>query len=59
MNFTLKINMDNDAFTEHPIHELRQCIQEVAESLSFSDSTSQYGSIKDINGNTVGQWEIK
>lgn len=56
--FTLQINMDNDAFAEYPITELVECVKEVAESISFNNSLDQHGSIKDINGNTIGKWEI-
>jgi len=56
--FTLQINMNNDAFADYPITELVECVKEVAENIELSNSLNQHGNIKDINGNTIGKWEI-
>lgn len=60
MRFTLEIKMDNDAFQDDPMGELSQTIKEVAEILPISHENirSVSGNIKDINGNTVGKWEL-
>jgi len=50
--------MNNDAFADYPITELVECVKEVAENIELSNSLNQHGNIKDINGNTIGKWEI-
>lgn len=54
---TLEINMDNDAYTGNRwktqiIRNLKQVIDQIA------DQDRDHGIIRDINGNTVGQWDI-
>lgn len=54
---TLEINMDNDAYTGNRwktqiIRNLKQVIDQIA------DQDRDHGMIRDINGNTVGQWDI-
>lgn len=67
MEFTLKINMDNDAFAEQPAREVASILNKVIGQLpvwaaSFTrlnDVVPLYeGKIKDINGNTIGFWQI-
>ena len=53
----LKINMDNDAYTgerwkAEVIRNLKQVIDQIA------DQDRDHGMIRDINGNTVGEWDI-
>lgn len=63
MEFTMKVNMDNAAFSEiytgfpKPARkELQRILQNViADLLAF---TLDSGKIADYNGNTVGSWEI-
>ena len=54
---TLEINMDNDAYNGNAwkrevIRNLKQVITQIDEQ----DRT--WGMIRDINGNTVGEWDI-
>lgn len=54
---TLEINMDNDAYNGNAwkrevIRNLKQVIAQIDEQ----DRT--WGMIRDINGNTVGEWDI-
>lgn len=54
---TLEINMDNDAYNGNAwkrevIRNLKQVIDQIA------DEDRTWGNIRDINGNTVGQWDI-
>ncbi len=57
MDFELKFNMDNDCFTENePQMVAGRIINEVASQM-FDGIKN--GVIRDPNGNTVGQWEIK
>jgi hypothetical protein len=60
MRFTLEIKMDNAAFQDDPMGELSQTIKEVAEILPNSSENIRRcsGKIKDVNGNTVGEWEV-
>jgi hypothetical protein len=53
----LEINMDNDAYTGNKwktqvIRNLKQVIDQIA------DQDRDWGMIRDINGNTVGKWDI-
>ena len=57
MNLELKINMDNDAYNGNRwkaevIRNLKQVIDQIA------DQDRDHGMIRDINGNTVGEWDI-
>lgn len=50
---TIKIDTDNDAFSEYPEQEVARILNELAEGIAngkIDDSTT----IRDINGNTVG-----
>jgi hypothetical protein len=49
--FTLSIETDNDAFTNG--EEIARILKEVVIQL---ESGKEFGTIKDINGNTVGDW---
>ena len=56
-NLELKINMDNDAYNGNAwkrevIRNLKQVIDQIA------DQDRDHGMIRDINGNTVGEWDI-
>jgi hypothetical protein len=60
MNFTLNINLDNAAFQDNyndPAENLAYCMHQVANKIQ--SLKNQDGTVKDINGNTVGNWEIK
>ena len=58
MKLELSINMDNDAYHNgdgwktQVIRNLKQVIDQIA------DQDRTWGNIRDINGNTVGEWDI-
>ena len=57
--FTLQIECDNDAFTpdtEGPSTELERILYVVARNVALGRSASV---VVDVNGNTVGSWEIR
>lgn len=57
MDFTLTINCNNAAFQDGDLHEeLSRILQDIASRVSSGRSK---GSAVDINGNTVGTFEIK
>lgn len=56
MRFTLTIDMNNAAFQDDP-GELERCIQWVAGRVAPGNEWSK-GNVRDINGNTVGTFEI-
>lgn len=56
MKFTCSIAMDNAAFTEWPEGELVRCLRRVCERIEGGE---EYGKVMDINGNSVGKWEIE
>ena len=56
MKFKMEIKMDNAAFTEMPERELDRILQDVGQGIV--DGVT-YGFCRDLNGNTVGTWEIE
>lgn len=60
MKFTLNFDMDNAAFkNEHDEPELAE-IQRILRNVNRSLSDGYHGNIiKDINGNSVGNWNIE
>lgn len=53
MDFKLTINMDNAAFEDRS--ELTRILRGIARR---PEEGQQDGQVRDINGNTVGYWEI-
>jgi hypothetical protein len=54
---TLEINMDNDAYSGNSWkREVIRNLKEVIAQINEQDRT--WGKIRDINGNTVGEWDI-
>ena len=58
MEFTLKINMDNAAFDRGEGRELARLLRAVAKRVDETGAGENDGTIRDINGNKVGSWEI-
>lgn len=58
--FTLTIDMSNDDFGTDPHKEVAKQLRNVADRLSndFTLTHGDSGSIKDTNGNTVGEWKV-
>lgn len=57
MDFVLRINCDNDAFGDNALSrdiEVSYILGRIAQSLEDGKS---YGTIRDTNGNTVGEYE--
>jgi len=54
MDFILRVNMNNGTF-KYPEAELKRILSKVICEL---DIGKVYNNIIDINGNTVGSWEI-
>lgn len=69
MNFSLEMNIDNDAFEENPGYEIARILNRLGNrfvshpDLAMTHPTDfEVGmvySIHDKNGNRVGSWEIK
>jgi hypothetical protein len=59
MKFTLEINMSNNAF-EDPSELARIIKEQVIDRIDISNKSCGGidGKVRDINGNTVGQWDI-
>lgn len=55
--FTLKINTDNAAFEDDATHEIKRILEEVAMDLELATNHGCSGNIRDVNGNTVGEWK--
>ena len=60
MTFKLEIEMENAAFERSPRSELARILNNVAEQLkTFSNVNAIAGRCMDINGNTVGRFEVE
>ena len=59
MEFKLEINMSNQAFRE-PSELARIIREQVLNRINISNESigGIGGKVRDINGNTVGQWDI-
>lgn len=57
MEFNLKINVDNDAY--HNQYIQHQLIDNLKDIIAKLEDACDWGSVKDINGNTVGEWSIE
>lgn len=55
--FTLTIDTANDAFNDAPERELARILRNVADKLE-TVGTGNRAPVRDVNGNTVGRWEI-
>jgi hypothetical protein len=56
MKFTMEMNIDNASFEDDPEYEFQTIFKDIElRILGYEKS----GIIKDFNGNTIGQWEIK
>jgi len=55
MKFILEVNCDNDAFQPRPEIELSYILTRLAQRL---EDGKTYGSIRDTNGQTVGEYEF-
>jgi len=57
--FTLKINLENDAFDPDPRPELTRLLRQAALRVEANPSTLEgLGKLMDQNGNTVGEWSF-
>ena len=65
--FKLKISTDNAAFEDDAGHEIARILRELADKMSasgfrvdtFENDYNERGNLRDINGNTVGEWTLK
>lgn len=53
--FTLRIETDNEAFTDSPKAEIARILRETADRL---ESGRYVNKLRDLNGNTVGSAEL-
>lgn len=56
--FTLKINTANEAFDNAEIARILRAIAQTIEEYPSANLKTERA-IRDINGNTVGKWELK
>jgi hypothetical protein len=57
MSFTLKFKTDNAAFGDGAgAAEVARILRDVADKVA---NGRDYGSVQDINGNTVGDWDLE
>lgn len=58
MEFTLTINMDNAAFEGNPGIELKRILERLARRNWDIDGRADGSKLMDVNGNSVGRWEV-
>lgn len=56
--FRLAVEMDNDAFGDDPRGELVRVLRGLADDFE-EEGIARNGTILDINGNTVGSYEVR
>jgi len=56
MEFNLKINVDNDAYRSQAVQH--QLIDNLNEIIAKLEDSWDYGTVKDVNGNAVGEWSL-
>lgn len=56
MEFTVSIKVDNDAYQSQAIQY--QLIDNLKDIIKGLEDGRDWGTIKDINGNTVGNWDL-
>mgnify|MGYP003622501111 CR=1 FL=1 len=61
LEFRLKIYLGNDAFSDDPRPEIARILNQLVNRILESDlyDLRNYQSIRDTNGNSVGQFAIK
>jgi hypothetical protein len=61
MKFTLEIELENDAMrtSTHLAKALRDVGERVRAAMPGVIRAADNGRIRDINGNTVGSWQVK
>jgi hypothetical protein len=57
MEFTVKIAVDNDAYHSQPVQY--QLIDNLKDIIAKLEEGYDWGSVKAVNGNTVGEWGIE
>ncbi len=56
--FKLTIQTDNEAFADDSAGEISRILAELAAKLGPGMLAGQTGKLRDINGNTVGEWRL-
>lgn len=59
MQFRLTLNCDNDAFAFEKQDYIARLLRDVADRLEEGDSCNTWCDIRDVDGNTVGQFALK
>ena len=55
MKITIEFAVDNAAFDELPASEAARIVREVSDRIEGGE---EGGMLRDINGNTVGRWDV-
>jgi hypothetical protein len=55
MSFKMQFETDNAAFEGDPAPEIARILRQTAEAI---ESGCAHSLVKDVNGNTVGQWKL-
>ena len=56
MEFNLKINVDNDAYRSQAVQY--QLIDNLKDIIAKLEESCDWGTVKDVNGNAVGEWTL-
>lgn len=58
MNATIKVKMDNEAFTDDPTAELARILRALSDRLEGASPDESFP-LRDLNGNKVGECIIR
>ena len=56
MIFSLTIKVDNDAYRSQAVQY--QLIDNLKDIISKLEDADDWGTVRDVNGNTVGEWSL-
>jgi len=57
MIFSMTIKVDNDAYRSQAVQY--QLIDNLKDIISKLEDANDWGTVRDVNGNTVGDWSLE
>lgn len=58
VSFSMNVDSGNDIFQSDPTTELVRILRETADKIDAGNYFSYFGQIKDIQGNSIGQFAL-
>ena len=57
MLFSVTIKVDNDAYHNQPVQD--QLIDNLKDIIAKLEEANDWGTVRDVNGNRVGDWSLE